>query len=184
MRPVAAPNSNPSGATTSDDRAEAIRRVSAYFHSLGINDYARLTEASIRVLDRVGRETPHLQGAELVTTAMNEARRVVRVWLGRLVDKGLLPQPSTATSGLTIWRLRSALQQYPGAFLRTFDLPEGFVAAMQRPVPRSLPDTLSGHMESQRIECPCLKLPAKLVRTVQSLHNVTHDLAYKVVAGR
>ena len=173
--------------TIKDDaayRAEALRRVSAYFRSLGLNDTQRIDESAQAVLSRVEAAHPNLQPADLASAAMNEARKTVREWLGALVARGDLPEPTMMTTGLIIWRLRLALRAYPQAFLKRRELPEGFIKAVRSPAPAMLPESLPGQMDAQRLEWRTVKLPPRLRRKVQQLGNVTHDLVYNVVGGR
>lgn len=165
-------------------REQAIRRVSAYFRSLGLDDAQRVRKAAESVLTDVESAHPQLDGEALGFTAVNEARKMVREWLVALVARGDLPEPTTMTTGLIIWRLRLALHAHPQAFLKRRNLPEGFLAAVRCPSPTMLPDSLPGQMDPQRIEWRTVKLPARLVRKVRQLGNVTHDLIYNVVGGR
>lgn len=190
MEPMSSTNPAPRGPTArgaqTDEatRAQARRRVAAYFRSLGIDDPQRIDAAADAVLGRVTRQHPELAAQALGFVAMNEARKTVREWLGALVARGDLPEPTVMTTGLIIWRLRQALHAYPDAFLRRGDLPEGFLTAVRNPAPAMLPESLPGQMEPQRIQWRALRLPPGVMQRVQQLGNVTHDLVYSVVGGR
>lgn len=166
------------------DREEARRRVAAYFRSLGVRDEARIAAAADAMLARAAAAQPNAHGGQVTFAAMDEARKAVRVWLVKLVEKGLLPEPSTMTTGLIMWRLRPALQKHPEAFLRHDNLPAEFIAEVRGATPSILPKAVPGQMESQPIELRSVKVPSKLLHPVRSLSNLTHDLVLSVVGGR
>lgn len=164
-------------------RLEARQRVAAYFRSLG-GEAERIDAAVDEVLASVTETQPDLPPHALSVAAMNEARKRVRGWMVAMVSRGDLPEPTTMTTGLIIWRLRQALHVHPEAFLRRHDLPEGFVKMLRQASPSMLPESLPGQMDPQRLEWRTVQLPSGVARRVQQLGNVTHDLVYNVVGGR
>lgn len=169
---------------TDAERAEATARVAAYFRSLGVRDALRITTAADDVINQVAQDHPTAHGRDLAAAAMDEARKAVRGWLIRLVEAGLLPEPTPRTSGLIVWRLRPALHRYPEAFLQHEGLPAGFIAAVQPPTPEILPQTLPGQMDSQPIEFRAVRLPRRFFHPIRALNDLTHDLVLSVVGGR
>lgn len=169
---------------TDAERIEATARVAAYFRSLGVRDVSRITAAADEVIGQVAQDHPTAHGRDLAAAAMDEARKAVRDWLIRLVEAGLLPEPTPRTSGLIVWRLRPALKRHPEAFLQHEGLAAGFIAAVQSPTPEILPQTLPGQMDSQPIEFRAVRLPRRLFHPIRTLNDLTHDLVLSVVGGR
>jgi hypothetical protein len=177
----AAADADASQRWTAADRAAAVARVSAYFRSLGVAADRRVADAADEVVAAAAVDHPDVPGGQLAQAAMDEARRRVRLWLARLVELGLLPEPTTRTAGLIVWRLRPALQRHPEAFLAEHNLPLAFTAAVGGPAPTILPETLPGQMDSQPIELRAIRLPARLTNPIRALGDLTHDLVLHVV---
>lgn len=192
MRPLNTIQTLPPASTTAGvsarqakrDHVEATRRVSAYFRALGMTDADKVARIADVVVKRFEADHPTTHGKDLCDCAIDEARRIVRDWLLKLVELGHMPEPRPTTTGLIIWRLRKALQKYPQAFLQAEELPAGFVAEISVAAPAILPTPLPGHMEAQPFEWLSFALPTAVSEKLHRATNATHELVLNVVAGK
>jgi hypothetical protein len=125
----------------------AVRRVTFYFHSLGLP-----LEPAAQAAERIAREIHADQEIahepnECAGRATDRAMDCVDEWLSRLAES--YPDAGDDLSAQLKWHLRPVLREHPECFLRTQDLPDAVHRALRKAAQPILPPSLPAVMPAQ-----------------------------------
>lgn len=130
-----------------DDSDVAVRRVTAYFHSLGL-PLEHAGEAAGRMVREIRGQQERARGSgDGAAEAVNLAMTRVDEWLDRLAES--CPDPRDDLRAQLKWYLRPVLRRHPESLLQTRDLPEELHRAIQDAARPILPPALPAVMPAQ-----------------------------------
>ena len=111
-------------------RRDAVRRVTGYFHMLGLNNRSVLAEA-IRTITRHAEHQGRTDPTLLVTVTLDEVDR----WIDALAAISTESVDLSHKRLGVLCRLKQSLAIAPQAFLKTENLPQSFLQIVHKPAP-------------------------------------------------